>query len=281
MQIVLTARTYVLGAYLNWLPRLELSEFTDDQVKVLVNKWLGDRPEEIERFFKELRAAVMLTELMRVPLLATLILLVFRQTHRLPESKPRLYEIFTDLMCEGWNLAKGVLRTSQFGQRIKKAVLSSLAVACHERGLRAFETQLIRESIAVCVSRAVCSNWQDLKNELLHDGLISQSGVQFQFAHLSFQEFLAARAMLGEPNRVRLREALQGYLRGQDWWLETLRFYIGLAGAPLETYNWVVEESGLVSKDAKGEVELTAIEDRAEELLQSIRQMFPEAPMKI
>ena len=215
---------------------------------------------------------------MRVPLLATLTILVFRQTRRLPESRTRVYDVFIDLMCEGWNLAKGLLRPSRFGPRIKKAVLGKIALTAHRGKSRGFGSGNIEGAIRACVAKSVCPDWTQLRDELLQDGLITLSSPQYEFAHLSFQEFLTARELLGEPTHSLLRGALQDYLRGDDWWFETLRFYIGLSVSPRETYNWIFSQSRRMSKQA--DIGANA-ESRAEILLDTVRQIFPEAPMRV
>jgi predicted NACHT family NTPase len=261
------------------LPRLSLRGFTADQADSLVNKWLNAKEDDIERFRAQLKATPGLTELMSVPLLATLIILVFRQTRRLPESKPRIYDIFIDLMCEGWNLAKGVLRPSRFGLRTKKAVLGKIAMSSHRRKSRSFADPDIQAAVGSCVAKSVCPDWREFRNELLQDCLISRTGVQYQFAHMSFQEFLAARELLGEPAHTQLNRALNDYLRGDDWWLESLRFYIGLSGTPHETSLWIVNKAVKAAGSIAGDCDLVDPEDRAEELLRSVRQIFPDAPV--
>jgi len=289
VQVVITARDYVNASYLRWLPRFSLTGFSQEQISRFVGQWFKGKDEESSRFNAEIQKAPGLADLMSVPLLATLIVLVFRQTRRLPENRSKVYEIFTDLMCEGWNLAKGILRPSRFGVRTKKAVLGKLAISCHRNRSRLFKDSDVADSVSRCVAKSVCADWTELRDEMLQDCLINRSGGAYQFPHLSFQEFLAARELLGEPNHTQLNEAVDEFLTSRDdWWLETLRFYIGLCGAPQETYSWIVEKAGAVSQaetreddELKGDDERVDVFDRAEELLSSVRQIFPEAPMRI
>jgi hypothetical protein len=278
IQIIVTARNYVQGPWLTWLPRLSLSGFTNSQIQRLISEWFGGKDEEIAHFMSQLNSTPALLDLMRVPLLATLIILVFKQTRRLPESRSRVYDVFIDLMCEGWNLAKGLLRPSRFGLRVKKAVISKIAVNAHRTKSRSFDSQDILQAIEECISKNVYGDGVELREELFHDGLISRSGTYCEFAHLSFQEFLAARELLGEPGHTLLRRAVNDYLCGDDWWFETLRFYIGLSATPRQTYDWIVKQAMKVVK-GNGDHYVEDPRDRAEALLQSVRQIFPEAPM--
>ena len=69
--------------------------------------------------------------LMRVPLLGTLIIAVFRKMQSLPANKVKLYEIFVDLMCGGWDVAKNVRRDTKFGSNAKLSILTRLAGHLH------------------------------------------------------------------------------------------------------------------------------------------------------
>jgi hypothetical protein len=88
LQVVITARDYVYGPWMTWVPRVHLSGFDETQVKELVGKWLENDASKIQMFFEQLERSQPLKEMMIVPLLATLVVLVFKQTGKLPENKP-------------------------------------------------------------------------------------------------------------------------------------------------------------------------------------------------
>ena len=90
MQIVVTGRDYVSEPWLEWLVRFRLSGFGPEQVKELAEKWLG-KGQQLERFLTQLDEMEALKGVMQIPLLATLTLLVFRQTKNLPGSRTKLY----------------------------------------------------------------------------------------------------------------------------------------------------------------------------------------------
>jgi hypothetical protein len=182
-------------------------------------------------------------------------------------------------MCEGWNLAKGLLRTSRFGLRVKKAVLGKIAIDTRRKKSRVFSGNAIMDAVTMCVATTVCKDWTELRNELLEEGLINHSGAYYEFSHLSFQEFLAAKALLGEPTHQSLTRALRDFLNGDDWWFESLRFYVGLSESPRQTYNWIVSQ--VTKMTGRNEDSIGDAEARAEELLASVKENFPEAPMGI
>jgi predicted NACHT family NTPase len=270
-QVVLTSRDHIYAPYLDWLPRISLGGFEDDDVKALIAQWLGKKTEDSRKFYEQLREIPTLNSLMRTPLLATLIILVFRQTGRLPENKTRLYEVFIELLSGGWDIAKRVLRQSNFGQRVKIPVLKSLAAILHEKRRREFSNDEIKAAIRSSLSKGMLNDWELMRDEFIEDGLTSRGGNIFQFSHLSFQEFLVAKDYIGHPNPTRIDSAVNALLSGDDWWKEPVSFYIGLSGNPREIISWL---SSHIRNFRGGNVSHTVISD----LLKSVQETFPEYP---
>jgi hypothetical protein len=238
IQIFLTARDYIYMAELQWLTRIEISVLDGEAQSELVARILQSQS-SIANFQAQLRAVGSLKELMGVPLLARLIVLVFKQTGELPENRPLLYSTFVDLLSGGWDLAKGLLRESKFGRVLKRVALCRLAGRAHEERLRYFSVGSIDEAIRTSASAMDHQEVVALRNELLRDGLLSRSARTFYFSHLSFQEFLCALYYHGSPDRSGIEKSLDLFLMGDDWWREVIIFYIGLSQNPAELRHWL------------------------------------------
>jgi hypothetical protein len=273
-QIVLTARDFIRGAWLDWLPRVHLSGFDRPEIESLVKQWFANSAEEERRFTEQLALVPTLANLMRTPLMATLIIQVFRQTGRLPENKTRLYEIFIDLMCGGWDLAKGILRESRFGQAVKEMILMALARQQHTNGRREFTDEAILTSMEGNLSRAILNQWESLRDELLMDGLINRSADVYQFSHLSFQEFLTAKSFLSDLQPNRVGHALKAYVYGDNWWREVLHFYIGLTGKPKEITEWLLAQITTMSSERA-----STSRSNIKYLFKSVEESYPTFPL--
>lgn len=276
LQIVITSRDHISAPWLNLLPRIYLSEFTDSDVNELIDKWLGVNTELNMRFQAQLRNLPTLQHLLRTPLLATLVIMVFKQTRRLPDSKCRLYGVFIELLSGGWDMAKGMLRSSKYGQKIKIIILSSLAVKLHTFRRREFGDDDIKAAIDASLLGLRLADYEQLRDELIADGLIGQSSGVFYFSHLSFQEFLTARVFMSNPHRNRSQFAFSLYLCGDDWWKEVLKFYIGLASNPNHATNWLVDQLADVRKSTSK----TILGTHVLELAASIVESFPDFPLE-
>jgi hypothetical protein len=69
IQVMITARDYVYGSWVTWLPRIYLSGFDDGQVRELVEKWLEGDSAKVSLFFDQLGRSRSLKDMMAIPLL--------------------------------------------------------------------------------------------------------------------------------------------------------------------------------------------------------------------
>ncbi len=241
-QVILTAREHIYGSWLEWLPRVALGEFNDEDISNLVSNWLGSRSYDSKEFFSQLHNATPLETLMRTPLLATLIILLFRRTGRLPKNKTRLYETWVELLSGRWEVAKGIMKESKFEQKRKLEFLTTLASKVHQGRHSIFSVSDFEIAFKETLSNSSQGNLEQMRTELLEDGLISRSGDDFHFPHLSLQEFLTASDIFMDPHSIKADALLADYLFGDDWWREVLMFYIGLMRRPKKTLGWLLFE---------------------------------------
>jgi hypothetical protein len=242
LQIVVTGRDYVSGPAFRWLPRVNLAKLTDDQVSELIENWIGDDRDVLGDFQAQLSKVGTLRPLMRIPLLGTLIIAVYKRMRSLPENKVKLYEIFMELMCGGWDLAKNVRRESKFGPNVKLSVLTRLAGVLQ----RSEKREAVEADLKTAVTNtvfALAEKWRSLLDELLEDGLLVRTTYGVAFSHLSFQEFLAAKD-LADPAGGRKDEVLKTFLNGDDRWREVLSFYVAMSNKPDEMAVWIKGVSG-------------------------------------
>jgi hypothetical protein len=265
VQIILTARDYIIAPWLSWLPKLYLSDLGQQSQDELAERWFRESKSVLRAFKAQLVKTSSLSDLMKVPLLATLIILVYKQTRSLPENKARLYSTFVELLSGGWDLAKGVLRSSRYGRSVKVMVLSQLAASAHSEGKKFFDVSMVNAAIRSVVSKISKQEMPELTSELLMDGILARSADEFFFAHLSFQEFLCAKHFLALPNnRTHIDGAIEDYLDGEDWWREVVRFYLALSENPRALAEWL-----LVRLNNSG------VDNRAREIWEEIENAFP------
>jgi hypothetical protein len=266
LQILVTGRDHVSGADLRWLPRIRLCELSDAKIRLLAERWLGQ--DRLDGFFQRLTGVGTLSDLMKVPLLATLILAVYRKTGSVPPNKTNLYSLFVELLCGGWDFYKNVQRRpSRFSTRDKEVALTRLAgMLQHDYRRDATEADF-RNALNRSLS-FLSREWEPFMQEIIEDGLLVRVGKALTFAHHSFQEFLTARD-LRDHQGTRPKQALGWYFNGKDWWRESLAFYVTLLDRPGDTDEWVIKRA-LVSTATSPD-----LKDRVIYLRECIQAAFP------
>jgi len=227
----------------------ELSSANQEQ---LARNWLGDE-QLVRTFFQALRSFPALTKLMETPLLATLILNLYRKTPRLPENKASLYRTFVDLYCGGWDAAKGLAKAGQFRNEQKLRPLAALAYRMHVSHVAECQESLFVKALTDSLpglSRVA----NDVLSEVIQDGILVRVGRELLFAHLSFQEYLAAQFLASDPTGERPKHALRSFLNGEDWWKDVVEFYIISRDDPAIIDDWIMRMAARV-RDRQGATE--------------------------
>lgn len=268
-QVIITARDYLYDPHLAWLPRISLRGLEDDEIRLLAYQWLDNDNDATNDFMDQLKRVPGIKRLTRVPLLATVTVLVYKRTKRLPENKARLYNVFVNLLCGGWDLAKGIVLPSDFTMQSKIHVLSALASEMHNYRQREFDFNQFAGVGQRVLSRLKKENMENLLSEILRDGLITRTADRYYFTHLTFQEFLTAKEIHGDPQGSMMDKLWRKYCDRDDWWREVLFFSIGLSDNPLRIAKWL--ECRVISANPK----------RAKEIIKVFGETFPDFNLEI
>ena len=225
----------------------------------------------MDKFEEDLELAPGLANLMAVPLLATLIVNIYRQTRTLPATRTKLYRLFVELLCGGWDAVKQTHRGGRFGSDPKIIVLTELAVQMHYNRTRDASGQMFRSAVDSTV-RGFNNSASALLEEILQDGLLVRFGSMLMFSHLSFQEYLAGQALQADPNGKKAKNAVTWFLTGDDWWKEPAAYYLGSAQNPREVRLWLNDVVALV---ARRQGTGSDFQERAKFLEQTLVESFP------
>ncbi len=225
--------------------RLEIKPFTNIQVREFITRWylaneikasqrddLGVTivaEENAERLIRRLQVKSELAALAVNPLLVTMIATVHHYKAVLPGRRVELYaEIFDVFLEKRRHL---IWESNRLGKSQKMEVLCALAYHMMTIGLRTISLNeatraISKELIAVGSDQ----NGEDFLRNIEHQsGLILDVGDgNYQFAHLTYQEFLTAKYIFDQ--RTALESVLIKNIDG-GWWDETIRLYVAMTDA--------------------------------------------------
>ena len=228
-RMVVTSRpaTYQGESVLSGFAHASIEALGDEAIRTFLSHWcralFPNEPEQAESHLGELSQALSsryeIRRMARNPVMLTALAVVHWNEKRIPEQRADLYEsILTWLSRSRQQLPHRVSPERSLG------LLQSLALAMHDhpQGRR---VQAPRR----CAAEAIAPAWRELPEteriaaaerfldqEEKDSGIVVRRGTEVRFWHLSFQEYLAARALAGLTD-MRQHERILKRLYEPEW----------------------------------------------------------------
>ena len=168
--------------------------------------------------------------LARNPLMLSAICLVnYFENGRLPTDRAVLYRLCVEGLLHNWDQRRGIRSDFTFEEKLRVSREIALRMQVDDRA--EYELPKVAEIIGAVLldqQRAV----ELLQHMRYRTGLLLERrpGI-FAFAHLTFQEYLAARAVFeGNQSRVTIEQLIDEHRDPR--WQEVIALYCGLAPAP-------------------------------------------------
>jgi hypothetical protein len=211
-KIIATCRSGDAVRQLEGFRQLELSPLSSAQIAEVATKWFDDS-DQVQRFLDALAASPS-ADLADRPLFLTQLIIAFRRNGDLPEQPSVLSKQMVALAIRDWDDARGVVRLSEYGRfhgEQKQEFLAALALDLLRANAFRFSDQRLQSTysrLAPTFRLPPGQSVQVAREIESHTGLIVQVGPEYEFAHLSLQEYLAASALVRMPIEGRIVKLL-------------------------------------------------------------------------
>lgn len=178
----------------------EILPLDEAQIRSFAEGFLGDDAEGfLEAIAGEDHPA---SDLTNRPLFLVQMMKVYKRRNSVPERPVDLYGSIVRLVLDDWDNERGIRRSSRYSQfdvDEKRRFLCDLAFDFSRRGLIRFDLDDLVESYRYLAGRYELPKDQARAVALeleSHTGLLVESGEQYEFSHLSLQEYLAADSVI-------------------------------------------------------------------------------------
>ncbi len=237
---IITARPQgYLSAPVEGVQVLEVQPFNTAQVQRFIDAWylaneitaFGGKTDEGVRhrakqgardLMQRLREAPTLSALTVNPLLLTMIAMVHRYRGQLPGRRVELYAEISEVLLGHWAAGKGIQNALTAAQ--KRVVLQPLAFQMMRHKARTIDTENAMKIIALPLERVGVTGEavQNFLSDVQASSglLLERESMQWSFAHLTFQEYLAATHILDNKLKINWQKSVNN-----SWWYETFLLY--------------------------------------------------------
>jgi hypothetical protein len=214
-KVIATCRTNSLSSHMQPLEIVELCPLDAEQIRAIAAQWLATP----DQFLSDLQNLPHRDDIADRPLLLAQVLIIYERDGRLPERPKEIYERLVALAITDWDKWRKIERPSMYARFQREQKYEFLAaVAFHltyRRRTRIFRRQDFVEAYAALHRKfklprrdadAVAAELES------HTGLISEAGDGwYEFSHLSLQEYLCARHMVGHSLSTEFRAYFDSY----------------------------------------------------------------------
>ena len=229
---IITCRTAVYNGEFDRIANesIELVEFSDPQIGEFLRAWepYMAHKKSIKQLLFTLRDRPRIKALVRNPLLLTIVAYLYTDipSFRLPHSRAEFYNEAVKVLLRQWQEEFNI-----FEARDKDVILQHLAlfnqdVASKGQGdRRHIDYQTIRKQISLVLPNVGLSG--NDPDEIL-DEIVERSGLllsldggqSYQFAHLTLQEYFAAKSLINDEQGI-----IERFQQNQDVWRESVKLW--------------------------------------------------------
>ncbi|GEM_PF-2526234 len=234
--------------------RVEIQPFTLDDMSLFVTHWYdtaygqtdpAGAKQDAENLIQRIKENERVSALAQNPLLCTIIAVVYRKYHSLPQRRADLYETCCEVLLETWDKIKEIKASGLIGEfdwKTKLSLIAPIAYWFHQQTERfaapeeevaaqlAIELKKLKD-LGYRIDKPVEQEARDFI-EAIRDrsGLLQGRGDgTLEFSHRTFQEYLTARYIADNFNEMRCIDEVMSHLH-EAWWREVHLLIIGIMG---------------------------------------------------
>jgi len=242
---------------------LELAPFNSHEIRRYLQAWEREMPtgKSINALCSILRDRPQLMNLATNPLMLTIISYLYTDTpYTLPHSRGEFYQIATEVLLNQWhgeiNRYRGI---------DKALLLQRLALMSQDNRQLGSDRRIMDYEKVIAGIREVLSsldhvslNGQEILDEIVErSGLLIKvdGGAYLQFAHLTMQEYFAAKALVADVDGL-----LRRYCGDPDSWRESVKLWCGITNDASYLISRIFEIDEVLALDCLAEANAVSAE---------------------
>ena len=228
-QFVLSCRIAAYNRSFEKFTDVEMADFNDEQIKSFVNNWFKCEPKVAKICWEKLEADQRIKELGKIPLLLTLLCLVYHKTIEFPKNRAELYKEALDALLRDWDSSRRINRGEIYdnlSRQRKESMFARIAAETFEKDEYFIPQQKLEKYIKKFIQNlpGAGENTLELDSRKVLKAIEAQHGVfverakgVYSFSHLTFHEYYTAKYIVENANKGTLNELVETHLYDDKW----------------------------------------------------------------
>ena len=244
--VLITCRVAAMAYSLEQFQYVEMADFDDEQIEHFIDHWFAQDEEKRVDCKKSLlkdEETKAVRELAQVPLLLSLICVVFEETGEIPAHRHELYEEATDALLVEWDASRLIARDPIYegiSLEYKKGLLAYIAFKTFEKGNYFLPEKEVFSLIEAYLKLIPGLEKADGKKvlqamEAQHGIFVERARGIHSFSHLTLQEYFAARYIVDNEKRGTVTQLMTHV--GDDRWREVFMLTAGMLDDATEFFE--------------------------------------------
>jgi hypothetical protein len=205
-RLLVTSRTGDFPFIIDRAIQYEVAPLTEKQISTFARKWLSD-DQKASRFLKSVKGSPFKDTAIR-PLTLAHLCAIYDRVGKIPEKPKSVYYKIISLLLEEWDEQRRITRESRYAQFDVRRKFEFLCELAYDLTVTLHKSLFTKDeliSVYLNIHRDFglpAGEAEQVVSELeTHTGLILKSGYHdFEFAHKSLQEYLAAEYLVRLPS---------------------------------------------------------------------------------
>jgi len=228
-QFIISCR---VAAYNLWFDRftdVEMADFNEEQIEKFIKNWFHAEPKVGQECWQKLQNSPQLKELASVPLLLTLLCIVYNRSNNFPPNRANLYEEAIDALLRDWDASRRITRDEVYRQlsiNRKKSMFARIAWGTFTENMYFVPERILTKQIEKFIEHLPGFKPEELdvdshavlkSIEAQHGIFVERAKKVHSFAHLTFQEYFTAKYIVDNAREGTLETLVNEHLYDDKW----------------------------------------------------------------
>jgi len=230
-QFIISCRVAAYNRQFDQFHDVEMADFNEEQKENFIFNWFHGDEKTAGRCWGKLKESPQLNEMASVPLLLTLLCIAYNRRKDFPTNRAELYEEAIDALLRDWDATRDIERDEVYKHlslKYKKSMFARIAWGTFRENMYFIPERILCKQIEQYIKNLPGFKPEELEPDsyAVMKAIESQHGIFVErakkvhsFAHLTFQEYFAAKHIVDNTREGLLETLVNDHLY-VDKWLE-------------------------------------------------------------